>query len=53
MRRAGTPAIRALLATSFVTTAPAAMNAYPPIVIPHTIVALAPIVAPRHTSVVA
>ena len=51
MRRAGTPAISAKAGTSFVTTAPAAMKAYSPIVWPQTMVALAPIVAPRLTSV--
>src|SRR5262245_8053824 len=48
---AGTPPTRAYDATSCVTTAPAATNAYSPSVTPHTTVALAPIVAPRRTSV--
>jgi hypothetical protein len=51
MRRAGTPAIRAKGGTSFVTTAPAAMKQYSPSLLPQTMVALAPIVAPRFTSV--
>src|SRR5437763_16050548 len=50
-RRAGTPTISAYAATSFVTTLPAPMNAYSSRVMPQTIVALAPIVAPRRTSV--
>src|SRR5262249_23537677 len=50
-RRAGTPNISAYGCTSPVTTAPAPMNAYSPIVWPQTIVAFAPIVAPRRTSV--
>src|SRR5207245_4524052 len=50
-RRAGTPTIRANPGTSEVTTAPAPMNAYSPSVTPHTIVALAPMDAPRRTSV--
>ena len=53
MRRAGTPAISAKAGTSRVTTAPAAMKQYSPSVWPQTMVALAPIVAPRFTSVCA
>ncbi len=51
MRRAGTPATSAYGGTSFVTTAPAPTKAYAPSVTPQTIVALAPIEAPRWTSV--
>src|ERR1700690_2079411 len=51
VRRAGTPAQSANGATSRVTTVPAATNAYSPIVTPLTIVALAPMVAPRPTTV--
>ena len=51
MLRAGTPATSAYGGTSFVTTAPAPTKQYAPSVTPQTIVALAPIVAPRRTSV--
>ena len=51
VRRAGTPETTACGGTSRVTTAPAATKAYAPIVTPQTIVALAPIVAPRPTGV--
>src|SRR4051794_6740131 len=51
MRRAGTPAISAYGATSRFTTAPAPMKQYSPSVVPHTMVAFAPIDAPRFTSV--
>src|SRR4051812_3428286 len=52
MRRAGTPAITANGGTSRMITAPAPMKQYSPSVVPHTMVALAPIEAPRRTSVV-
>ena len=45
--RAGFPATRAYGTTSRFTTEPAAMKAYSPMLMPHTIVAFAPIVAPR------
>src|SRR5262249_4147961 len=48
---AGTPVTSAYGGTSRVTTAPAPTNAYSPKVTPQTTVALAPIVAPRLTSV--
>ena len=51
MRRAGTPTISAKAGTSFATTAPAPTKAYSPSVAPQTIVALAPMDAPRRTSV--
>src|SRR5262245_16608318 len=51
MRRAGTPAISAKAGTSMVTTEPAAMKQYSPSTWPQTMVALAPIVVPRLTSV--
>src|SRR5262249_43113441 len=51
MIRAGLPTTRAKSGTSRVTTAPAPMNAYSPIVTPQTIVQLAPKVAPRRTKV--
>ena len=50
-RRAGTPATSANGATSRVTTAPAATSACSPSVVPHRIVAFAPMVAPRPTVV--
>src|ERR1035441_6187622 len=50
-RRAGFPTIKAYAGTSRVTTAPAPINAYSPIVIPQTIVLFAPIEAPRFTRV--
>ncbi len=43
--------MRAKAGTSAVTTAPAPMKAYSPRVTPQTTVALAPIVAPRRTTV--
>src|SRR5262249_16234461 len=48
---AGAPTANPLSGTSFVTTAPAPMRAYRPIVIPQMIVQLAPSVAPFFTSV--
>src|SRR5262249_31247341 len=51
MRRAGTPAISAKAGTFVVTTEPAAMKQYSPSTWPQTMVALAPIVAPRLTRV--
>jgi len=48
---AGTPTTIACAGTSLTTTAPAPTTAYAPIDVPHTIVALAPIVAPRPTRV--
>src|SRR5208283_5801823 len=51
VRRAGTPMTRAWSGTSRVTTAPAATKAYSPTVTPQTMVAFAPSVAPRRTSV--
>src|SRR5450631_4046515 len=51
VRRAGTPETTACAETSRVTTAPAPTKAYAPIVTPHTIVALAPMVAPSLTTV--
>src|SRR5215470_10975060 len=48
---AGTPITSAKLGTSRVTTAPAATKQYSPNVAPQTTVALAPIDAPRLTSV--
>src|SRR5687768_11325326 len=47
----GTPTTRANGGTSLVTTLPAPMKLYSPSVTPHTIVAFAPIVAPRRTRV--
>src|SRR5438105_1652142 len=49
--RAGFPATSACAGTSRVTTAPAPTNAYSPMVTPQTMVALAPMVAPRRTIV--
>ena len=48
---AGTPATSACAGTSFETTAPAPTIAFRPIVIPHRIVAFAPIDAPSSTFV--
>ena len=48
---AGVPAIKANAGTSFVTTAPAAIKQYLPKLLPHIIVALAPIDAPFLTIV--
>ena len=53
MRRAGTPSTGAKSGTSFVTTAPAAMNAQAPAAAPQTVVALAPTPAPWRMRVVA
>jgi hypothetical protein len=47
MIRAGTPATRAYGGTSRITTDPAATKAPSCRVIPHTMVALAPMLAPR------
>ena len=52
IRRAGTPTISAKGGTSLRTTAPAPIKLYSPRVMPHNIVALAPIDAPRRTRVV-
>ena len=52
MCRAGLPTTSAKSGTDLITTAPAPMNEYRPIVIPQTIVALAPIVAFAPMSVV-
>ena|SRR6056297_1110181 len=49
--RAGLPYTSACAGTSLVTTAPAPINACCPIVMPQTIVALAPMLAPRPTRV--
>src|SRR6185312_8932303 len=49
--RAGTPVTSAYAGTECVTTAPAPTNAYSPTSCPQTIVALAPIDAPRLTMV--
>ena len=51
MRRAGTPTTSAWAGTSRLTTAPAPTKAYSPIVLPQTMVLLAPSVAPRWTRV--
>jgi hypothetical protein len=51
IRRAGTPATSANGGTSRVTTAPAATSACSPSVVPHRIVAFAPMLAPRATPV--
>ena len=51
MRRAGTPTTSAWAGTSRLTTAPAPTKAYSPIVVPQTMVQLAPSVAPRCTRV--
>ena len=50
-RRAGVPATSANAGTGLVTTAPAATKQYSPSSLPHTMVALAPIDAPRRTIV--
>src|SRR5690606_276545 len=50
-RRAGTPTTSANAGTSAVTTAPAPTKQYSPRECPHTMVALAPIDAPRPTGV--
>ena len=47
MNRAGTPPTMANGGTVLVTTAPAAMKAPSPMSWPHTMVALAPMLAPR------
>ncbi len=51
MRCAGTPTTSAKSGTSRLTTAPAPTKACSPIVVPQTMVQLAPSVAPRFTSV--